>query len=521
MSKLRGVAMALASCSRPPMARAQVSDERRRASACSPTSPAPMPISPGPGSVVAARMAVEDHGGRVLGKPVEVTSGDHQNKPDVGAALARRWIDTDRVDMIIDMPNSRRRAGGAAGRAGAQPDHHQHLAPPRTELTGRQCSPVGFHWVSDSYALSSGTSRAVMRQGGRSWYFLTVDYEGGYALERGSEAVVKAEGGQVLGRARHPLNTADFSSFLLQAQSSRAQVVALANAGTDTINAIKQAGEFGLTRGGQRLVGMFVNITDVKALGLAAAQGVVATEAWYWDRDDESRAFARRFAERHRGAMPSQYQAGIYSAVRHYLKAIEAAGTDEAMAVAAKMRALPVERHVRHRRPGPRGWPARARPVSGRGEEAGGIARAPGTSTGSWPPSRRSRPSGRWPRAAARWCSHEQRHRSSTDAEPTGPPAAHAARSPGCIRHPGHANRAICAATWRGPADRRLPLAPGIEWLTTPGHARQHPATARRGSHHRGMRRQEEEAPGDGSMAGRAWGLIPAPPCMATSRTRR
>jgi branched-chain amino acid transport system substrate-binding protein len=211
-----------------------------------------------------------------------------------------------------------------------------------TELTGRQCSPVGFHWVSDSYALSYGTTRAVMGQGGRSWYFLTVDYEGGYALERASEAAVRAGDGTIAGRARHPLNTADFSSFLLQAQASRAQVVALSNAGNDTVNAIKQAGEFGLTRRGQRLVGMFVNITDIRALGLATAQGVVATEGWYWDQNDETRAFARRFAERHRGAMPTQYQAGVYSAVRHYLRSIEAAGTDDGPTVAARMRELPV-----------------------------------------------------------------------------------------------------------------------------------------------------------------------------------
>jgi branched-chain amino acid transport system substrate-binding protein len=340
MPKFRSAALALAVMLAPTMARAQVSDEVVRIGVLTDIS-GPYADWSGPGSAVAARMAVEDHGGRVLGKPVEIISGDHQNKPDVGSALARRWIDTERVDMIIDMPNS------AVALAVQQVGRERNriiinTGAASTEITGRQCSPVGFHWVSDSYALSSGTSRAVMRQGGKSWFFLTVDYEGGYALERASEAVVKAEGGQVLGHARHPLNAGDFSSFLLQAQSSRAQVVALANAGTDTINAIKQAGEFGLTRQGQRLVGMFVNITDVKALGLAASQGVVATEAWYWDRNDESRAFARRFAERHRDAMPSQYQAGIYSAVRHYLKAIEAAGTDEAMAVAAKIRELPV-----------------------------------------------------------------------------------------------------------------------------------------------------------------------------------
>src|ERR671916_1275993 len=321
MSGTRRVAAALALMLAPmvvpTMAGAQVSDNVVRVGVLNDLS-GPYADFAGPGSVVAARMAAEDHGGRALGRPVEVVGGDHQNKPDVGAALARRWVDTDRVDMVIDMPNS------AVALAVQQVGRERNriiinASAASTELTGRQCSPVGFHWVSDSYALSNGTARAVIGQGGRSWYFLTVDYEGGYALERGSESVVNGEGGRVLGRARHPLNTRDFSSFLLQAQSSRAQVVALANAGTDTINAIKQAGEFGLTRGGQRLVGMFVNITDVKALGLATAEGVVATEAWYWDRDDESRGFARRFADRHRGgAVPSQYQAGIYSAVRHY-----------------------------------------------------------------------------------------------------------------------------------------------------------------------------------------------------------
>jgi len=340
MRSIRGAALALALLAAPAMAQAQLSDDVVRVGVLTDLS-GPYADFAGPGSVVAARLAAEDHGGRVLGKPIEVVGGDHQNKPDVGGALARRWIDTERVDMIIDMPNS------AVALTVQQIGRERNriiinTSAASTELTGKQCSPVGFHWVSDSYALSHGTTRAVMQQGGTSWYYLTVDYEGGYALERASEAVVNAQGGRVLGRARHPLNTPDFSSFLLQAQASRAQVVALANAGTDTVNAIKQAAEFGLTRRGQRLIGMFVNITDVKALGLAAAQGVVTTEAWYWDRDDESRAFARRFAEQHRGAMPTQYQAGIYSAVRHYLKAIEAAGTDEAMAVAAKMRELPV-----------------------------------------------------------------------------------------------------------------------------------------------------------------------------------
>ncbi|TDH58986.1 ABC transporter substrate-binding protein [Dankookia rubra] len=340
MSRLKGAAAALALMLAPHLAAAQLSDEVVRIGVLTDLS-GPYADFAGPGSVLATRMAIEDHGGKVLGKPVEVVNGDHQNKPDVGGSLARRWIDTDRVDMIIDMPNSS--VALAVQQVGRERNRIIiNSSASTTELTGRQCSPVGFHWTSDSYALSSGTTRAVMQQGGKSWYYLTVDYEGGYALERGSEGVVKAEGGQSLGHARHPLNTSDFSSFLLQAQASKAQVVALANAGTDTINAIKQAGEFGLTKGGQRLVGMFVNVNDVKALGLQTAQGVVTVEAWYWDQSDETRAFARRFAERNRGTVPSQYQAGIYSAVRHYLKAVEAAGTDEATAVAAKMRALPV-----------------------------------------------------------------------------------------------------------------------------------------------------------------------------------
>ncbi len=340
MKAIRYAALALAIAAAAPPARAQLSDDIVRIGVLTDLT-GPYADFAGPGSVLAARMAVEDIGGSLRGRPVEVIGGDHQNKPDVGAALARRWIDTDRVDMIIDMPNS------AVALAVQQVGRERNRiiinsAAATTDLTGPACSPVGFHWVSDSHALAHGTTRAMIRQGVQSWFFLTVDYAGGLAVERAAESVVTAMGARVAGRARHPLNTADFSSFLLQAQASRAQAVALSNAGTDTVNAIKQAAEFGLMRGGQRLVGMFVNITDIRALGLAAAGGVVVTEAWYWDRDEESRAFARRFAERHRGAMPTQYQAGIYSAVRHYLQAIEAAGTDEAMAVAARMRATPV-----------------------------------------------------------------------------------------------------------------------------------------------------------------------------------
>jgi branched-chain amino acid transport system substrate-binding protein len=294
----------------------------------------------GPGSVVAARMAVEDFGGQVLGKPIEVIAADHQNKPDNGAAIARRWFDVEHVDMAIDMPNS---AVALVVQQIAREAHRVsiNLSAASTDLTGKACSPTGMHWVSDSYANSHGTTLAVVKQGGDTWFFITVDYEGGYANEREAQKVLDQTGGKLVGRVRHPINAADFSSYLVQAQNSGAKIVALANGGSDTVNAIKQAAEFGLTSHGQKLVGMFVNITDIHALGLPAAQGLILTEGWYWDHDEESRAFAKRFLARHK-AMPTQYQAGAYSAVTHYLKAIQAAGTDQADAVVAKMRETPV-----------------------------------------------------------------------------------------------------------------------------------------------------------------------------------
>jgi branched-chain amino acid transport system substrate-binding protein len=294
----------------------------------------------GPGSVVAARMAVEDFGGQVLGKPIEVIAADHQNKPDNGAAIARRWFDVEHVDMAIDMPNS---AVALVVQQIAREAHRVsiNLSAASTDLTGKACSPTGMHWVSDSYANSHGTTLAVVKQGGDTWFFITVDYEGGYANEREAQKVLDQTGGKLVGRVRHPINAADFSSYLVQAQNSGAKIVALANGGSDTVNAIKQAAEFGLTSHGQKLVGMFVNITDIHALGLPAAQGLILTEGWYWDHDEASRAFAKRFLARHK-AMPTQYQAGAYSAVTHYLKAIQAAGTDQAEAVVAKMRETPV-----------------------------------------------------------------------------------------------------------------------------------------------------------------------------------
>ena len=240
----------------------------------------------------------------------------------------------------MDMPNS---AVALAVQQVARDEHRItiNLSAASTELTGKQCSPTGMHWVSDSYANSHGTTLAVVKQGGDTWFFITVDYEGGYANEREAKKVLDAMGGKLLGHALHPINASDFSSFLIQAQASGAKIVGLSNGGADTVNAIKQAAEFGLTKRGQKLVGMFVNITDIHALGLPAAQGLILTEGWYWDRDDETRAFAKRFQARHK-AMPTQYQAGAYSAVTHYLKAIQAAGTDQAEPVMAKMRELPV-----------------------------------------------------------------------------------------------------------------------------------------------------------------------------------
>ena len=320
-------------------AQAQLSDDAVRIGVLTDMS-GPYQDWAGSGSVDAVRMAVEDFGGTVLGKKIEVFSADHQNKADVGANLVRQWFDTDGVDMVIGVPNS---AVALAVQELAKQKGRIFIntGAATTELTGKQCSPTGMHWVSDAYALSYGTARSMVKAGDDTWFFLTVDYAGGYSIENNGTAAIEASGGKVIGKVRHPLNTGDFSSFPLQAQASGAKVVALANAGSDTINAVKQAGEFGLQSAGQKLVGVFLNINDVKALGPVAA-GTIATEAWYWDQDDDSRAFAQRFEARN-GKKPSQYQAGDWSAVNHYLKAIQAAGSDEGLAVMAKMRELPVD----------------------------------------------------------------------------------------------------------------------------------------------------------------------------------
>jgi branched-chain amino acid transport system substrate-binding protein len=295
----------------------------------------------GQGSVIAARMAVEDFGGKVLGKPIEVIFADHQNKPDVGSNIVNRWIDTEQVDAIVDVPTS---SVALAVQEITKTKSRIFLmsGPAASDLTGKACSPYGFHWTYDTYMLANGTGNALVKAGGDTWYFLTADYAFGHALERDTGAAVKAAGGKVLGAVRHPLNTSDFSSFLLQAQASKAKVIGLANAGGDTINSIKQAAEFGIVSGGQRLAGLLVFITDIHALGLKTTQGLVLTESFYWDLNDEMRAFSKRFMAKSGGKPPTMVQAGVYSSVMHYLNAIKAAGTDKSDTVAAKMRATKV-----------------------------------------------------------------------------------------------------------------------------------------------------------------------------------
>jgi branched-chain amino acid transport system substrate-binding protein len=292
----------------------------------------------GPGSMVAARMAVEDFGGKVLGKPVEIVAGDHQNKPDVGSALVNRWIDEGEVDTVVDIPTSSVLL--AIQEIGRQKNRLIIASTGgSSDFTGKFCSPVGIHWTYDTYGLAVGTGQPLASQG--PWFFLTADYAFGHALERDTaNAVVKA-GGKVVGAVKHPQGNHDFSSFLLQAQSAGAKIIGIANSGGDTVNAIKQAHEFGITQSGVQLAGLYLHITDIHAIGLEQAQGLLMTQAFYWDLNDETRAWSKRFYERH-GAMPTMGQAGVYSSILHYLKAIEAAGTDEAQAVAKKMKELPI-----------------------------------------------------------------------------------------------------------------------------------------------------------------------------------
>ena len=292
-------------------------------------------------SIEAAKMAIEDFGGEVLGQKVELVSADHQNKPDLASTIARRWYDTEGVDMITELTTSSvALAVQEVTREKKKIDIVVGAA--SSAVTGASCSPYGFHWAFDTHAMAKAVGGALVEQGGKDWFFLTADYAFGHSLEEQTAKFVKSKGGNVVGQVRHPLNASDFSSFLLQAQNSGAKVIGLANAGMDTANAIKQAAEFGIVQGGQRLASLLVTLSEVHGLGLPAANGLVLSEGFYWDLDDKARAFGQRY-QKVTGRMPNMIQAGTYSAVLQYLKAIEAAGTDDADAVAAKLRAMPVE----------------------------------------------------------------------------------------------------------------------------------------------------------------------------------
>lgn len=291
-------------------------------------------------SFEAAKMAVEDFGGTVLGKPVEVITADHQNKPDVAANIARQWYDQDQVDTIMELTTSSV-ALAVQGISKEKKKIDIVTGAATTALTGEQCSPYGFHWAYDTHALAVGTGGALVNNGGDSWFFLTADYAFGYSLEEQTGNFVKEKGGTVSGSVRHPLATNDYSSFLLQAQASGAKVIGLANAGLDTANAIKQASEFGIVQSGQRLAALLFTLAEVHGLGAKASQGLTLTEGFYWDRNDETRAFGKRFFDR-TGRMPNMIQAGTYSAVLQYLKAVEKTGTDETEAVAKALHEMPV-----------------------------------------------------------------------------------------------------------------------------------------------------------------------------------
>jgi branched-chain amino acid transport system substrate-binding protein len=292
-------------------------------------------------SVEAAKMAIEDFGGEVLGKKIEMITADHQNKPDLAVSIARRWYDTEAVDMITELTTS------SVALAVQELSNEKKkidivVGAATSRITGDACTPYGFHWAFDTRALAVSTGGALVEAGGNTWFFLTADYAFGYSLEKDTSDIVTAKGGKVLGSVRIPLNSSDFSSFLLQAQSSKAKIIGLANAGLDTTNSIKQAAEFGIVKGGQKLAGLLMTLSEVHGLGLEAAQGLDLTEGFYWDHDDKSRAFSERFFKR-TGRMPSMIHAGTYSATLSYLKAVKAAGTKDSEVVAKKLKELPVD----------------------------------------------------------------------------------------------------------------------------------------------------------------------------------
>ena len=299
----------------------------------------------GPGSILAAQMAVEDSGLTKKGWTIDVVSGDHQNKPDIGVGIARKWYDENKVDVVVDVPNS----GVGLAIAGVAKEKnfvYMNSGAASSDLTGKACTPNTIHWTYDTYALANGTGKAVVKAGGDSWFFLTADYAFGHALQRDTSAVVEANGGKVVGSVNVPLNTPDFSSFLLQAQSSGAKIIGLANAGGDTTNSIKQAHEFGVAGGGQKLAALLLFISDVNALGLDIAQGLQFTETFYWDMNEGTRAFSKRFSDRMKNhAEPTMVQAGVYASLIHYFKALEALGGNphDGVAVVAKMKELPTD----------------------------------------------------------------------------------------------------------------------------------------------------------------------------------
>jgi branched-chain amino acid transport system substrate-binding protein len=333
--------LALAAAFATPGALAQISDGVVKIGVLSDMSSLYSDIGGG-GSAVAARMAIDDFVPAKHGMKVELISADHLNKPDVGSSIARQWYDVDKVDVIVDVPTSSialainqiaREKGKAFLVSGAA----------TSDLSGKACSPNTIHWTYDTWMLANGTGNAIVKTGGDSWFFITADYAFGLALERDTEAVVLKSGGKVLGRVRHPLNAQDFSSFLLQAQASKAKIIGLANAGGDTTNSIKQAAEFGIVKGGQSLAGMLVFLSDIHGLGLERAQGLIFTETFYWDLNDNTRAFTKRFAAANNGKYPTMVQAGVYSAITHYLKAVEAGKTDDGTKTIAKMKELPTD----------------------------------------------------------------------------------------------------------------------------------------------------------------------------------
>jgi branched-chain amino acid transport system substrate-binding protein len=298
----------------------------------------------GPGSTIAAQMAIEDSGLKEKGWKVELISADHQNKPDVAVNIGKQWIDVEKVDVFVDLAASN--VGLAIANLAKEKNVvNLNSGSGSSDLTGAQCTPNTIHWAYDTYMLANGTGKAVVKSGGDSWFFITADYAFGMALERDTTAAVTSAGGKILGGVKHPLNTADFSSFLLQAQSSKAKIIGLANAGGDTTNALKQAAEFGITKGGQKLAGMLLFITDINAMGLETAQGLNFTESFYWDMNDGTRAFSKRFMERHKKSPPTMVQAGVYSSLIHYFKALEALGGNphDGAKVVAKMKEMPTD----------------------------------------------------------------------------------------------------------------------------------------------------------------------------------